>query len=148
MERRTALLGLIALLGAGAEGCVVHDRSVVRQRRRVRRRTRRRTRRRVRRRAAVRSIHGRNVLVVPVDMSAGWELAVASRVVVVHEVRPTSIIVSDASGGGQEEIEIVREDTAENLVEEQGTAIAENDTTTPYREVEEEVDEVDDEASA
>lgn len=92
-------------------------------------------------------ITGRNVLVVPVGMVVGWELAMESRVVVVREVRPTTIIVVNASGGGEEEIEIVREDTPENTVDEQGTEVAATDTTTPYREVEED-QEVEEEVDA
>ena len=143
MERRTVLLGFIAMLGMTAEGCAFKTyRAPVRQRRgvghRARRRVRRRVRRRIRRRVAFRVITGRNVAVVPVGVAVGWELAMPSRVVVVREVRPKTIIVVDASGdGAQEEIEIVREDTPENTAEEQGTELAADDTTTPSREAEE-----------
>jgi hypothetical protein len=87
---------------------------------------------------AFRVITGRNVAVVPVALVVGWELTMPKRVVVVREVRPKTIIVVDAAGGGnEEEIEFVREDTAENTVDEQGTELAADDSTTPSREVEE-----------
>lgn len=124
-------------------------RHVRRARRRHRRRVRRRIRRRIRRRVAWRRHHGRRVLVVPLALAVGWELAIDKRVVVVHEVKkvevekqPVEVVVVEEAGK-TEEIEIVREDTAGNTKELDGTELPESDTTTPSRtvEVEEEVEE-------
>ena len=112
-----------------------------RRRRRVRRRFRRRVRRRIRRRAIWRPLGARRALVVPLAIAVGWELAVDSRVVVVHEVKPDVIVVIDPKTNAKEELAMVREDTQENLKELEGTLLAENDAATPAREVEEEVEE-------
>jgi hypothetical protein len=86
----------------------------------------------------------RRLLVVPLALAVGWELAVDDRVVVVHEVKNPSpdvtvVVVRDGSGK-TEEIEVVREDNADNAVELDGTELAEGDTSTPGREVEVEVE--------
>lgn len=111
------------------------------RRRRVRRRVRRHVRRRFRRRVIWRTVGARRALVVPLAIAVGWELAVDKRVVVVHEVRPEVIVVIDPKTNAREEIAIVREDTAENTKELEGTVLAEGDAATPARENEEEVEE-------
>jgi len=97
-------------------------------------------RRRHRRRVAWRVITGRRVLVVPVAVAVGWELEKDGHVVVVHEVRSPSVIVIRYPDGRSEEVECAREDTPENGAELQGTVVAEGDPS-PYREVDEEVEE-------
>lgn len=77
---------------------------------------------------------------VPVAVAVGWELALGPRVVVVREVRPTTVIVVDSAGGAPEEIEIQREDNAENMAEEAGSELAAGDAS-PGRESEEDVEE-------
>jgi hypothetical protein len=86
-------------------------------------------------------VTGRRVAVVPVAVAVGWELALGPRVVVVREVRPTTIMVVDVAGGAPEEIEVAREDNAENGVEEQGSPIGADDQASPAREAEEEGEE-------
>jgi hypothetical protein len=143
MQRREILLSIAAVLGVVVEGCVVRAhprRGHGPHARRVRRRVRRRIRRRWRRRVAWRAVTGRRVLVVPVAAVVGWELAIDSRVVVVREVRPTTIVVVDVNGGAPEEIEVAREDTPENAVEMQGSVMPAGDAS-PAREGEEEVEE-------
>src|SRR4051794_27073784 len=100
MERRAVLLGLMAVMGAAIEGCGRRHGPVYAAgpRRRVRRRVRRHVRRRIRRRVAFRMVTGRRVAVVPLAVAVGWELSLGPRVVVVREVRPTTIIVADAAG--------------------------------------------------
>ena len=117
------------------------------ERRRVKRRVRRRVRRRHRRRVRARVIAGRNHWVVPVALAVGWELNHEDRVVVVHEVRVvevegtrTEIVVVQGADGKNEEIAVVREDDDSNGKEEQGTALAEGDETTPGIASEEEVE--------
>jgi len=51
--------------------------------------------------------------VVPTTVAVGWELALADSVVVVHEVRPTVIVVHHHDGRA-EEIQVIREDNADN----------------------------------
>jgi hypothetical protein len=123
-----------------------------RRRRRVRRRVRRHVRRRFRRRVAFRTVGARRLLVVPLAVAVGWELAVAAEragdpdvVVVVKEVKKTDagevLVVSEPSGKVRE-IEVVREDTAENAKDLPGTELPAGDTSTPAVEadVEEEVE--------
>ena len=75
---------------------------------------------------------------VPVGLVAGWELSHANRVVVVREthfiekagVKSEVAIVQDASDK-IEQVEITREDTAENRRNLQGSVLDDGDTTTP-----------------
>ncbi len=53
------------------------------------------------------------MLVVPVDLAAGWELAVEDRVVIVKEVQEDRVVVEN-SDGSTESIEILREDNTDN----------------------------------
>ncbi|MBX7098561.1 MAG: hypothetical protein K1X89_12690 [Myxococcaceae bacterium] len=137
MDRRTLnrslLLGLAAALTTEALAGP--------RRRRIRRRVRRRIRRRIRRHVLWRTVAGRRLLVVPVAVAVGWELAVDQRVVVVREVRAETVVVADLKTSATEELPAVREDDAENAKELPGTVLAEGDTTTPSRETEEEVEE-------
>jgi bifunctional DNA-binding transcriptional regulator/antitoxin component of YhaV-PrlF toxin-antitoxin module len=89
---------------------------------------------------AWRVITGRRVAVVPVAVAVGWELNMGDRVVVVREVRPTTVIVVPAAGGAPEEIEMQKEDTPENSADEQGSVVPEGDSA-PAKEGEEEVEE-------
>lgn len=113
------------------------------QRGRVRRRVRRRTRRRIRRRVGFRTVSGQRVLVVPLAVAAGWELAVDDRVLVVQRVQADSL---DAAAAGAPadtlpaKIPTFRQDTPANSVEHMGSLLPGDDTTTPAIEVEETVD--------
>lgn len=137
MNRRT----LTRTLLLGALAATVTEALAGPRRRRIRRRVRRRIRRRIRRRVLWRTVAGRRLLVVPVAVAVGWELAVDKRVVVVREVRADTVVVADAKTNATEELAIVKEDDAENVKELPGTVLAEADTTTPSRETEEEVEE-------
>ena len=104
---------------------------------RVRRR-RARVRRRYRRHAFTRVRFGRPFWVVPVRLAVGWELVHTNRVVVVREVRvverdgrKTEVAVVQDAEGQRSEIEIVREDNAENSSELTGSEIADDDKDTP-----------------
>jgi hypothetical protein len=117
--------------------------------RRVRRRVRRRirVRRRFRRRAIRRIVFGRPFWVVPVALVVGWELALADRVVVVKETRiiekegnKVEVAVVQDSDGKTEQIEITREDTADNAGDLEGSVIADSDKTTPGVDSETEVE--------
>ena len=133
--------GVLAAGGGDAEGG--QRRPAVR-----RRRVRRRVRRRIRRRVVTRAVLGRRVWVAPVALVTGWELALASnRVVVVKEVRfveragtRVEIAVVQGSDGKTEELEIVREDTADNARNLQGSVVPDADRTTPVVEAEEDVE--------
>lgn len=147
MNRRALSAALAALLGAAiaADPLAVGAQVVRRRRRRVRRRIRRR----FRRRAVTRVVLGRRFWVVPLGLAIGWELVHDNRVVVVKETRIVErdgnrvevAVVADSSGS-TEEIEIIREDTAENREELEGSRIADGDRATPGidTEIEEEVD--------
>ena len=95
-------------------------------------------RRRIRRPVVIRTGVGRPVWVVPVGLVAGWELSHANRVVVVREthftenagVKSEVAIVQDTSDR-IEQVEILREDTAENSRNLQGSVLDEDDSTTP-----------------
>jgi bifunctional DNA-binding transcriptional regulator/antitoxin component of YhaV-PrlF toxin-antitoxin module len=143
MTRRQLLTVLLAALGAGATGeALAGPRR--RAARRTRRRVRRRVRRRHRRRVTWRVVGDRRRLVVPVALAVGWELAVDDRVVVVHEVKTVEgaeVVVVKNADGSTEEIEIDREDTAENSVAQQSSVLPDSDTKTPAVETEEEVEE-------
>jgi hypothetical protein len=92
----------------------------------------------------------RRLVVIPVGLLIGWELALAAgtkeTVVVVREVKSTAsgeVLVVSQPNGAVEEIEVIREDNADNKTELQGSELAANDTSTPATEedIEEEVDE-------
>lgn len=97
-----------------------------------------RVRRRVRRHAFIRMRFGRPFWVVPLGVAAGWELRHANRIVIVKEIRVVEkdgtksevAIVEDASGK-TEQVEILREDTAENRADLEGSVLEEGDATTP-----------------
>ena len=133
--------GVLAVGGGDAEGA--QRRPAVR-----RRRVRRRVRRRIRRRVVTRVVLGRRVWVAPVALVVGWELALApSRVVVVREVRfveragtRVEVVVVQGSDGKTEELEIVREDTADNGKNIEGSVVPDADKTTPVVEAEEDVE--------
>ena len=137
LNRREVMFGLLGAFGAAVSGCVVPRRG---RGMRVRRRVRRRIRRRIRRRVAWRVVTGRRRLVVPLAVAVGWELMLDSRVVVVRQVKATSIIII-TNNKSPEEIEVEREDTADNREELQGTEVPAGETGTPVREVEEDVEE-------
>ena len=133
--------GVFALSRAeGAAG----QRRVVRARRRVRRRVRRRFRRRV----AFRTIAGRRVWVAPLALAVGWEMVLDdNRVVVVKETRfversgaRVEVVVVQGADGKTEELEILRENTAENSKDIPGSILPDDDKTTPGIEKEEEVE--------
>jgi hypothetical protein len=105
-------------------------------------------RRRIRRRATFLIVAGYPVWVVPVALAIGWELVLNNnRVVVVKETKiiersgtTVEVAVVQGADGKTEEIEIVREDTAENSEDLQGSVLPDDDKTTPAIETEEEVD--------
>jgi hypothetical protein len=139
MDRRKLLSAIAPLIGA-ALTFKVTDALAYRPARRVRRRVRRRirVRRRFRRRAIRRIIFGRPFWVVPVALAVGWELALADRVVVVKETRiiekegnRTEVALVQDSDGKTEQIEITREDSADNAADLEGSVIADIDTSTP-----------------
>jgi len=121
----TAMLALVAFPALAHPGFHRHPHGP-----RVRRVRRRIRRRRIRRRVLWRAFGPRRLLVVPLAVAVGWELLVEDRVVVVHEVHVDHVIVKD-SAGKTEKLEVVKEDTAENTKELEGSEY----------EVEEEVDE-------
>jgi len=138
MIRRRFLATLGAALGVSLLPAGAAEAGLFRRRRRHRRRVRRRIRRRVK----YRMVHGRRVLVVPVAVAAGWELALDDRVVVVKEVRVVetdgvkteTILVTDVGAPADaepEEIAILREDTKENTQEMEGSVLPDDDETTP-----------------
>ena len=95
-------------------------------------------RRRVRRPVAIRTQSGRTVWVVPVGLVAGWELTHANRVVVVRETHfvekagvKSEVAIVQALSDEIEQVEITREDTAENSRNLQGSVLDDGDTTTP-----------------
>ena len=150
MNRRQFLSGL----GAGAAALTILPglgEATPGQRRRRRRRVRRRIRRRIRRRAVRRMVRGRPFWVVPVGLVVGWELLHEDRVVIVREVKVIEVegvktevaVVVDPNAKVEpgkaapfEEIPIVREDNKENSEELEGTRLADDDKSSPGREVE------------
>lgn len=137
--RRALIAGLLAGLAAAtidtAEAAPPARRGRRRTRRRVRRRVRRRHRRRVRRRV----VAGRTLLVVPVAAAVGWELMVDNSVYVVtrvYVVDGQEMVDLQASNGIVKSEPVVREDTADNTVEMEGSTLPEDDTTTPGIETE------------
>ena len=152
MNRRTFLTRLALAITAMAAGTTFDPeeaeagparRAVKRKRRRTRRRRRRR---RHRRRVARRKWRNRHRWVVPVAIAVGWELQQDDRVVVVKEItvievdgeKSDAIVTTDG-----ETIAIVKEDDDTNAVAQEGSFLADDDTTTPgvEVEVEEEVEE-------
>jgi hypothetical protein len=106
--------------------------------RRHRRRVRRIVRRRIRRRVAIRNLRGRRVWVVPVGLVAGWELLHENQVVVVKETKfvvvdgeRTEVAVVQHADGSTEQVEVAREDTAENRENLEGSVLPRNDNKTP-----------------
>ena len=148
VDRRGALgffAGLIVgLVASSPAEAVVGQRRA----RRARRRVRRTVRRRVRRRVTFRLVAGRRVWVAPVALAVGWEMVLdANRVVVVKETRlversgsRVEVVVVQGTDGKTEELEIVRENTAENGKDLQGSVLPDADKTTPAIEKEEEVE--------
>jgi hypothetical protein len=120
------------------------------QRRPIRRtrRARRLVRRRIRRRVIFRTVAGRRVLVAPVALAVGWELALDdNRVVVVKETKfverngaRVEVAVVATADGKTEEIEFIREDTPDNAKNLEGSILPDADKTTPAVEKEEEVE--------
>ena len=95
-------------------------------------------RRRIRRPVVIRTSSGRPFWVVPVDLVAGWELSQPSRVVVVRETHfiektgaKSEVAIVQDSSDKLEQVEIIREDTAENSKDLQGSVLENGDTTTP-----------------
>jgi hypothetical protein len=126
----TLPLGIALVLGAGESSAVDIPRRRVRHRLRVRRRFRRHAFTRVR--------FGRPFWVVPIGLAVGWELAHTNRVVVVREIRvverdgqKTEVAVVEDEAGKRDEIEITREDTAENSRDLPGSVIADDDPNAP-----------------
>ena len=159
LSRRTFAISALSLLVSGcfrtrrrgprARRAPGRRRAPVRRRRVARNRyiRRRRVRRRIHRRLMWRTVTGRRVAVVPVGVVVGWQLSMPDRVVVVHEVKtvyvegkPQERIVVVGDNGYREEIPVVREDTAENRKELEGSELPSTDTTTPALEVEVEED--------
>lgn len=150
MDRRQFLSGLLAGL-AGIAAFAGDAEAGPRARRRRRRIVRRRIRRRIRRRVVFRRFLGRPAWVVPVGLAVGWELVHEGRVVVVKEIRVVEVEgtkaevvvvhpIDDTAVPGKplagEEILIVREDNEENTVELDGSRLADDDKTSPSRELE------------
>jgi hypothetical protein len=147
MNRR----GFFAVLTAALSGVLLVDEADAQAgvRRRARRRVRRRIRRRIRRRAVTRVVLGRPFWVVPVGMVVGWELMHENRVVVVKETKiierdgnKVEVAVVQDQQGKTEQIDLLREDNADNAKDLEGSRLADNDKSTPAveAEVEEEVD--------
>lgn len=137
MKRRELLSGLCAAIGAIALS--TETQADPRPRRRARWPRRRRLyRRRFRRVAFTRVVFGRPFWVVPMGLMVGWELMHRDRVVVVKETRilekdgqKTEVAVVEDSAGKLEQVEILREDNAENSEELEGSVVPEEDTATP-----------------
>ncbi len=126
----TLPLGIVLALGAGESSAYDNPRRRVRPRLRARRR--------FRRHAFSRVMLGRPVWVVPMGLAVGWELVHANRVVVVREIKEierdgqkTEVAVVQEATAKPEEIEITRQDSAENSAELPGSEIAEDDLESP-----------------
>ena len=141
MTTRRQMIGLaVAALGVAA---LAPEDALGGPRRRVNRRTRRRVRRRHRRRVRRRVILGVPTLVVPVSLAVGWELEVDATVYVVTRIYMddgVEKVVLTASNGATLEEPILREDTAENGKELEGSELPEGDSTTPGIEIEIEIE--------
>lgn len=84
---------------------------------------------------------------MPLALAVGWELMHDDKVVVVHEIKhvevegsKVEVVVVKNPDGSTEEIEIHREDTAENTAAQEGSVLVEGDASTLHTEAEEEVD--------
>jgi hypothetical protein len=137
MKRRDLLSGVFAMLGA--VGLATTAQAEPRPRRVARWPRRRRLyRRRFRRFAFTRVVFGRPFWVVPVGLVVGWELMHRDRVIVVKETRivekdgqKTEVALVQDSTGKTEEVEILREDNAENSEELEGSVVPDEDSSTP-----------------
>jgi len=136
MKRRNFFAALAVPLGAvlATQASVVF--AYDNPRRRVRNRLR--VRRRIRRHAFTRIRFSRPFWVVPIGLAVGWELTHDQRVVVVRETRmvekdgvTSEVAVVQDAGGKTEQIEITREDTADNRKDLAGSVLDDADTTTP-----------------
>ena len=146
MQRRSFLAVMLAALdGATLIDAGNEANATIRRRRRVRRRIRRR----MRRRAVTRMVLGRPLWVVPIGLTVGWELMHDNRVVVVKETKyierdgaKVEVAVVQSSDGNTEQVEVLREDTAGNRKNLQGSILPDDDTATPGvdDEIEEEVE--------
>ena len=148
VDRRWVLSSLAGCFGVVVFGWAEPEAGQRGAVRRTRRRVRRRVRRRIRRRVTFRTVAGRRVWIAPVALAIGWELVLDNnRVVVVKETKfverngaRVEVAVVQSLDGKSEEIEIVRENTAENSKDLSGTVLADDDKTTPALEKEEEVE--------
>lgn len=147
MQRRAFITAtLVTLAGAGIVRSSVSEAQIpLRRRRRIRRRIRRRMRRRV----VTRMVLGRPFWVVPVGLAVGWELLHNERVVVVKETHfverddaKIEVALVQDSTGKMEQVDILREDTADNRKNLQGSVLPDDDRSTPGvdEEIEEEID--------
>jgi hypothetical protein len=130
MQRRLFLTFATAALGGLLAASVNADVRPLR-RRRIHRHV---IRHRYRRVAAVRVVRGRPHWVVPVALAVGWELVHDHRVVVVKEIKTierdgakTEMAVVQDQHGKTEEVAILREDTAENRQELEGSELPDSD---------------------
>jgi high-affinity K+ transport system ATPase subunit B len=146
MNRRSFLTNLALGLNGALILSTDAEAALIRRRRRIRRRIRRRMRRRV----VIRTVLGRPFWVVPVGLAVGWELMHNNRVVVVKETRiierdgaKVEVAVVQDSNGSTEQIDVLREDTADNRKNLPGSVLPDDDKTTPGvdDEIEEEVSE-------
>jgi len=151
VDRRGAIAAFAALFSGVLVFGVAGDVAAGQRRgaaRRARRRVRRVVRRRIRRRIVFRTVAGRRVWIAPVALAVGWELMLAdNRVVVVKETKfverngaRVEVAVVQGADGKTEELDITREDTAENAKNVEGSVVPDSDKTTPTVEKEEEVD--------
>lgn len=147
MKRRGFLTAILVTLSSASMLSATDDAAAATLRRR--RRVRRRIRRRMRRRAVTRIVMGRPFWVVPVGLAVGWELVHDQRVVEVKEIRimerdgaRVEVAVVQDSDGRTEQVDILREDTADNRQALQGSILPDDDKSTPgvADEIEEEVD--------
>lgn len=146
MQRRGFLAVMLMLGSASVLGAADSEaQAIIRRRRRIRRRIRRRMRRRV----VTRIVLGRPFWVVPVGLAVGWELMHENRVVVVTETRfierdgvRVEVAVVQDNNGETEQVDVLREDTADNRKNMQGTILPDDDKSTPGvdDEIEAEVD--------
>jgi hypothetical protein len=136
MDRRKLLIALSLPLGIALALEPGEASAYPNPRRRLRHRVF--VRRRFRRRAFTRIRFGRPFWVVPVGVAVGWELAHRDRVVVVREIKvveregqKTEVAVVEDAAGKREEVEITREDTAENAGDLTGSVIGDGEPDTP-----------------
>jgi hypothetical protein len=136
MNRRNFFAALAAPVGVALALKVGTALAYENPRRRVRPRLR--VRRRIRRHVFIRTRFGRPFWVVPIGLAAGWELAHANRVVVVRETRfiekdgvRTEVAIVQDESGKTEQVEITREDSADNRKNLEGSIVDDGDETTP-----------------